>query len=104
MSIGIEFVREPKKQENGTVAVFKDLYGNYWDLLQLKPEHLMAKRKSMVRNYYSPLNEDHRYDMLSSVGRRKMALAGQQLAHGLTVTQDRRPGDGHRHSARGKRT
>lgn len=34
-SNGIEFVREPKKAEYGTVAVFKDLYGNLWDLLEL---------------------------------------------------------------------
>lgn len=33
---GIEFVREPKIESYGTVAVFKDLYGNLWDLLQLK--------------------------------------------------------------------
>jgi catechol 2,3-dioxygenase-like lactoylglutathione lyase family enzyme len=33
---GIEFVREPKIESYGTVAVFKDLYGNRWDLLQLK--------------------------------------------------------------------
>ena len=33
---GIEFVREPKQQDYGTVAVFEDLYGNRWDLLQLK--------------------------------------------------------------------
>ena len=32
---GINFVREPKEQEYGTVAVFEDLYGNWWDLLQL---------------------------------------------------------------------
>jgi catechol 2,3-dioxygenase-like lactoylglutathione lyase family enzyme len=32
---GIEFVREPKQQEYGMVAVFKDLYGTRWDLLQL---------------------------------------------------------------------
>ena len=32
----IEFVREPKEAEYGTVAVFKDLYGNLWDLLELK--------------------------------------------------------------------
>ena len=32
---GITFVREPKEAEYGTVAVFKDLYGNLWDLLQL---------------------------------------------------------------------
>ena len=33
---GITFVREPKTEPYGTVAVFKDLYGNLWDLLQLK--------------------------------------------------------------------
>jgi len=40
---GIEFVREPKEQPYGTVAVFKDLYGNLWDLLQLKEDHPIAK-------------------------------------------------------------
>jgi catechol 2,3-dioxygenase-like lactoylglutathione lyase family enzyme len=33
---GIVFVRGPKEESYGTVAVFKDLYGNLWDLLQLK--------------------------------------------------------------------
>ena len=33
---GVEFVREPKKAEYGTVAVFKDLYGNLWDLIQFE--------------------------------------------------------------------
>ena len=32
---GVSFVREPKEEEYGTVAVFEDLYGNKWDLLQL---------------------------------------------------------------------
>ena len=31
---GVEFVREPKTEAYGTVAVFRDLYGNLWDLLQ----------------------------------------------------------------------
>ena len=31
---GVVFVREPKCEPYGTVAVFKDLYGNLWDLLQ----------------------------------------------------------------------
>jgi len=31
---GVVFVREPKEESYGTVAVFKDLYGNLWDLLQ----------------------------------------------------------------------
>jgi catechol 2,3-dioxygenase-like lactoylglutathione lyase family enzyme len=31
---GIEFVREPKVESYGTVVVFKDLYGNLWDLVE----------------------------------------------------------------------
>ncbi len=30
----ITFVRQPAEEEHGTVAVFKDLYGNLWDLIQ----------------------------------------------------------------------
>jgi catechol 2,3-dioxygenase-like lactoylglutathione lyase family enzyme len=30
----ITFVREPKVEEYGTVAVFADLYGNLWDLIE----------------------------------------------------------------------
>ena len=33
---GIVFVREPKDAPYGMVAVFKDLYGNLWDLVELK--------------------------------------------------------------------
>ena len=44
LSKGIEFVREPKEQEYGMVAVFKDLYGNLWDLLELKEDHPISKR------------------------------------------------------------
>lgn len=40
ISLGITFVREPKRESYGTVAVFKDLYGNLWDLLELKAENL----------------------------------------------------------------
>jgi len=43
-SLGIEFVREPKLQEYGTVAVFKDLYGNLWDLVQFNSGHPMSDR------------------------------------------------------------
>ena len=32
----ITFVREPKTEDYGTVAVFKDLYGNLWDLVEFK--------------------------------------------------------------------
>ena len=34
---GVVFIREPKEESYGTVAVFRDLYGNPWDLLQPKP-------------------------------------------------------------------
>lgn len=32
---GITFVRPPKEASYGTVAVFEDLYGNLWDLIEL---------------------------------------------------------------------
>ena len=32
---GVNFIRPPVKQPYGTVAVFEDLYGNLWDLLEL---------------------------------------------------------------------
>ena len=32
---GVKFIREPKEEKYGTVAVFEDLYGNKWDLLEL---------------------------------------------------------------------
>ena len=31
---GVTFVRPPSEQSYGTVAVFEDLYGNRWDLVQ----------------------------------------------------------------------
>jgi len=34
LAAGITFVREPAYQPYGTVAVFEDLYGNLWDLIQ----------------------------------------------------------------------
>ncbi len=43
---GIEFVRPPKEADYGTVAVFKDLYGNLWDLLQLNADHPLSERTS----------------------------------------------------------
>ena len=33
-SKGVEFVRPPSEQPYGIVAVFADLYGNLWDLIQ----------------------------------------------------------------------
>ena len=36
ISKGILFIRKPVEEIYGTVAVFKDLYGNLWDLLESK--------------------------------------------------------------------
>ncbi len=44
VSKGIKFVRKPKNEPYGTVAVFEDLYGNLWDLLQLNDDHPISKR------------------------------------------------------------
>jgi catechol 2,3-dioxygenase-like lactoylglutathione lyase family enzyme len=41
---GVRFVREPTRAEYGTVAVFEDLYGNRWDLVELAPGHPLAGR------------------------------------------------------------
>ena len=43
-SNGVTFVRDPKEEEYGMVAVFEDLYGNLWDLLQLRDGHPIAAR------------------------------------------------------------
>ncbi|MGB9988869.1 VOC family protein [Pseudoduganella rhizocola] len=41
---GVRIVREPRQQDYGMVAVFADLYGNQWDLLQLNEDHPIARR------------------------------------------------------------
>jgi catechol 2,3-dioxygenase-like lactoylglutathione lyase family enzyme len=43
---GIEFVRAPQQLSYGTVAVFKDLYGNHWDLLQHADDHYSQTRQT----------------------------------------------------------
>ena len=43
-SNSIEFVREPKSTEYGLVAVFKDLYGNLWDLVEFNADHIILNR------------------------------------------------------------
>ena len=42
-SKGVVFAREPKQEPYGTVAVFLDLYGNQWDLLQPSESHLRLR-------------------------------------------------------------
>jgi len=35
LAAGVEFLEAPRKEAYATVAVFRDLYGNTWDLLEL---------------------------------------------------------------------
>jgi catechol 2,3-dioxygenase-like lactoylglutathione lyase family enzyme len=37
---GVRFVRPPREEPYGVVAVFEDLYGNRWDLIQYAPGQL----------------------------------------------------------------
>jgi catechol 2,3-dioxygenase-like lactoylglutathione lyase family enzyme len=39
---GIIFTRAPKQADYGTVAVFEDLYGNLWDLIEFTAGHPMS--------------------------------------------------------------
>ncbi|NMP30182.1 VOC family protein [Thalassotalea sp. M1531] len=35
LNAGVEFCEKPREEEYGTVVIFKDLYGNKWDLIEL---------------------------------------------------------------------
>lgn len=39
---GVVFVRDPAVMNYGKVAVFRDLYGNLWDLVEFSPGHRLA--------------------------------------------------------------
>ena len=41
---GIHFIRKPEEHEYGMAAVFEDLYGNRWDLLEHKDGHHFAQK------------------------------------------------------------
>lgn len=51
LTAGIKFVREPKEAEYGTVAVFADLYGNLWDLIELAEEEIDKSTKELEDEY-----------------------------------------------------
>lgn len=43
---GVMFIRAPSVQPYGTVAVFEDLYGNRWDLVQYADGHSLSQTRS----------------------------------------------------------
>jgi catechol 2,3-dioxygenase-like lactoylglutathione lyase family enzyme len=48
VAAGVTFVREPIVQDYGTVAVFEDLYGNRWDLVQYQTDSAGLKRRTQT--------------------------------------------------------
>jgi catechol 2,3-dioxygenase-like lactoylglutathione lyase family enzyme len=50
ISKGIKFIREPKEEIYGTVAVFEDLYGNLWDLVELNDNRPISERAGPGRS------------------------------------------------------
>ena len=44
---GVTFVRDPAEFDYGTVAVFEDLYGNRWDLIEHKEGHPFSQKSSL---------------------------------------------------------
>ncbi len=56
VSKGIKFVRAPKEESYGLVAVFEDLYGNLWDLLQINSNHPLFERNGSDWNHYTRRN------------------------------------------------
>jgi catechol 2,3-dioxygenase-like lactoylglutathione lyase family enzyme len=57
VAVGVRFVRPPSVEPYGTVAVFEDLYGNRWDLLQHavagSAEHLTDARQGIAETQKS---------------------------------------------------
>lgn len=56
-SKGVKFNEEPREESYGTVAVFEDLYGNKWDLLQLR-----RQKEHEVISGYSHDHRKHTFD------------------------------------------
>lgn len=50
---GVSFVREPKIQDYGKVAVFEDLYGTLWDLVEFTAGHPYAISGEMTSDQTS---------------------------------------------------
>ena len=44
VDVGVTFVRPPTDFDYGRVAVFEDLYGNLWDLVEHVPTHPLVDR------------------------------------------------------------
>ena len=66
---GVHFVRAPKEEEYGIVAVFEDLYGSLWDLVQPK-DHIQG----YLWPRYAVTNTNNRKRTTASPGKLTVAL------------------------------
>lgn len=53
----VHIVREPTKEAFGTVAVFEDIYGNLWDLIEPIPFSNISIESSAIPNYATTVLE-----------------------------------------------
>ncbi len=59
-SAGLRFVRPPEEKEYGTVAVFEDIYGNLWDLLETDGFKSLACKNLFMMRVLSQDTPQHR--------------------------------------------
>ena len=77
---GIHFVRPPIGQPYGTVAVFEDLYGNLWDLIQRRRrDGRIGDQREPRRRMSMPVRE------LMSQASRKKSVAARTMAEPETM-------------------
>jgi uncharacterized damage-inducible protein DinB/predicted enzyme related to lactoylglutathione lyase len=58
-SRGVRFTEEPRREQYGTVAVFEDLYGNRWDLLQTEVVEMADELIARYRRWFEYERDAH---------------------------------------------
>ena len=76
---GINFIREPKETPYGTVAVFEDLYGNLWDLIQANMKIYLLRHGQTVAGLDYNLDLRLPDPKLDETGIRQAELLGKRL-------------------------
>ena len=56
---GVRFVGEPRNESYAMVAIFEDLYGNRWDLLEMKTPSQLSE--STLASGTAPAGQDERH-------------------------------------------
>jgi putative acetyltransferase len=77
---GVRFVEEPRHEPYGTVAVFEDLYGNRWDLIEVKP------MDDLAISIETPLQDDVR-GLVAELNATLLELTPPEFVFHMTVEQ-----------------